>query len=172
MLSPDKFSVVGYTLEEANRIDRPTISYWQDAWRRLRKNPVAMVSLVVLGILMVMVIIGPNLRGYDYVSMNVSEKNLGSSAKYWFGTDYLGRDLFSRVWVGARVSMLVALVATALKLVVGTLYGAIMAHSAADHPGHDGSGQQYVCPVGGAEHDCLVLHSPAGAGYDQAAQGV
>ena len=64
MLSPDKFSVVGYTLEEANRIDRPTISYWQDAWRRLRKNPVAMVSLVVLGILMVMVIIGPNLRGY------------------------------------------------------------------------------------------------------------
>ena len=128
MLSPDKFSVVGYTLEEANRIDRPTISYWQDAWRRLRKNPVAMVSLVVLGILMVMVIIGPNLRGYDYVSMNVSEKNLGSSAKYWFGTDYLGRDLFSRVWVGARVSMLVALVATALKLVVGTLYGAIMAH--------------------------------------------
>ena len=128
MLTPDKFKVVGYTLEEANRIDRPTISYWQDAWRRLRKNPVAMASLFVLGVLVVMVIIGPNLRGYDYIAMNVPEKNQGSSAKYWFGTDYLGRDLFSRVWVGARVSMIIALVATALKLVFGTLYGAIMAH--------------------------------------------
>ena len=50
------------------------------------------------------------------------------SAKYWFGTDYLGRDLFSRVWMGARASIIIALVATALKLIVGTLYGAAMAH--------------------------------------------
>ena len=40
MLTADKFKRVGYTKEEAERIDRPTISYWQDAWRRLRKNPV------------------------------------------------------------------------------------------------------------------------------------
>lgn len=128
MLTADKFKVVGYSLEEANRIDRPTISYWQDAWRRLRKNPVAMVSLVLLIILTAMVIIGPYIRGYDYISMNVADKNLGCSSQYWFGTDYLGRDLFSRIWVGARVSMIVAIVATVLKLVVGTLYGAIMAH--------------------------------------------
>ena len=50
------------------------------------------------------------------------------SAKYWFGTDYLGRDLFSRVWMGARASIIIALVATALKLIVGSLYGAAMAH--------------------------------------------
>ena len=37
-LSPEKFKIIGYKEEEANRIDRPTISYWQDAWRRLRKN--------------------------------------------------------------------------------------------------------------------------------------
>ena len=41
-LTPDKFKVIGYSKDEANRIDRPTISYWQDAWRRLRKNRVAM----------------------------------------------------------------------------------------------------------------------------------
>lgn len=127
-LSPDMFETVGYTMEEANKIDRPTISYWQDAWRRLRKNPVAMAALVVLGLLVVLVIVGPHLRGYDYVSMNVMEKNQTASAKYWFGTDSLGRDLFSRVWVGARASILIALVATTLKLVVGTLYGAVMAH--------------------------------------------
>ena len=128
MYKPEDFQVVGYTLEEANRIDRPTISYWQDAWRRLRKNPVAMASLVVLVILIIMCIIGPYIRGYDFITKNVKMKNRGCSAEYWFGTDYLGRDLFSRVWMGARASIIIALGATALKLVVGTIYGAIMAH--------------------------------------------
>lgn len=127
-LTPDKFKIIGYSKEDANRIDRPTISYWQDAWRRLKKNPVAMASLIVLGLLVIMVIIGPLIRGYDYESMNVAEKNLGPSSKYWFGTDNLGRDLFSRIWVGARASLIIALVATALKLVFGTVYGALMAH--------------------------------------------
>ena len=128
MLTPDKFKVVGFSQEEANRIDRPTISYWQDAWRRLKKNPVAMASLGVLILMVIMVIIGPHIRGYDYITMNVIEKNQGASAKYWFGTDNMGRDLFSRVWVGARASILIALVATALKMIVGTIYGAVMAH--------------------------------------------
>ena len=127
-LSAEDFKVVGFTQEEANRIERPTISYWQDAWRRLKKNPIAMASLAVLAVLIVLAVIGPVIRGYDYVTMNVPEKNQGASAQYWWGTDALGRDLFSRVWVGARVSILVALVATVLKLVIGVLYGAAMAH--------------------------------------------
>ena len=56
MLTPDKFKVVGFSQEEANRIDRPTISHWQDAWRRLKKNPVAMASLGVLILMVIMVI--------------------------------------------------------------------------------------------------------------------
>lgn len=127
-LTPDKFKIIGFSQEDANRIDRPTISYWQDAWRRLKKNPVAMASMIVLGLLVIMVIVGPVMRGYDYETMNVAEKNLGPSSKYWFGTDNLGRDLFSRIWVGARASLVIALVATALKLVFGTVYGALMAH--------------------------------------------
>lgn len=128
MVSQEKFKIVGFSQEEANRIDRPTISYWQDAWRRLKKNPVAMVSLFVLVLMVIMVIVGPHIRGYDYLNMNIVDKNQGASAKYWFGTDNMGRDLFSRVWVGARASILIALVATALKMVVGTVYGAVMAH--------------------------------------------
>lgn len=127
-LTPDKFKIIGFSQEDANRIDRPIISYWQDAWRRLKKNPVAMASMIVLGLLVIMVIVGPIMRGYDYETMNVAEKNLGPSSKYWFGTDNLGRDLFSRIWVGARASLIIALVATALKLVFGTVYGALMAH--------------------------------------------
>ena len=65
MLKPEQFKIIGYSQEEANRIDRPTISYWQDAWRRLRKNPVAMASLFALGLLIILVIIGPHIRGYD-----------------------------------------------------------------------------------------------------------
>lgn len=127
-LSPEKFKIIGYKEEEANRIDRPTISYWQDAWRRLRKNPVAVASMIALVLLIIMVIAGPLIRGYDYTSMNVAKKNIGPCAQYWFGTDNLGRDLFSRVWAGARASLIIALVATALKLVFGTVYGALMAH--------------------------------------------
>lgn len=127
-LTPDKFKIIGYSKDEANRIDRPTISYWQDAWRRLRKNPVAMSALVVLCLLVIMVIVGPLIKRYDYETMNVSLKNLSPSSDYWFGTDNLGRDLFSRIWVGARASLIIALLATALKLVIGTVYGAVMAH--------------------------------------------
>ena len=127
-LTPDKFKIIGFSQEDANRIDRPTISYWQDAWKKKKKNPVAMASMIVLGLLVIMVIVGPIMRGYDYETMNVAEKNLGPSSKYWFGTDNLGRDLFSRIWVGARASLIIALVATALKLVFGTVYGALMAH--------------------------------------------
>ena len=78
-LTPDQFKVIGFTQEEANKIERPTISYWQDAWRRLRKNPVAMGALVVLGLLVIMVIIGPHIRGYDYINMNVVFQSLGGS---------------------------------------------------------------------------------------------
>ena len=95
---------------------------------RLRKNPVAVASMIALVLLIIMVIAGPLIRGYDYTSMNVAEKNIGPCAQYWFGTDNLGRDLFSRVWAGARASLIIALVATALKLVFGTVYGALMAH--------------------------------------------
>lgn len=127
-LNDNSFQMIGCVQEDVEYFHRPTISYWQDTWRRLRKNPVAMASLCVLIVFIIMVIIGPHIRGYDYINMNVSEKNKGCSSEYWFGTDRLGRDLFSRIWVGARASMIIALVATALKLGIGIFYGSVMAH--------------------------------------------
>lgn len=127
-LTKDQFKIIGYRKENVDRIDRPTISFWQDAWRRLRKNPVAMISLVVLGFLVVLIIVGPYIQNYDYISMNVPDKNMEPSGEHWFGTDSLGRDLFARVWVGARASILIAVIATVIKLIFGTAYGAIMAH--------------------------------------------
>ena len=128
MLSPDQFVIHGYKSDELNVIARPSVTYWQDAWRRLRKNPVAMVSLAVLVLMLAMVIAGPYLRGYDIYTMKIALKNKPMSSDYWFGTDNMGRDLFSRIWLGARVSVIVAIVATMLKMIVGTAYGAVMAH--------------------------------------------
>jgi oligopeptide transport system permease protein len=112
----------------ADNLVRENISYWKDAWRRLKKNPIAMASLFVLIILICLVIIGPKLRGLDYVLISANDKNLSPSSKYWFGTDGLGRDLFSRVWVGARISIVVALVATLVEVILGCIYGGIMAY--------------------------------------------
>ena len=123
MYKPEDFQVVGYTLEEANRIDRPTISYWQDAWRRLKKNPVAMASLVVLVLLIIMCIIGPYIRGYDFITKNVKMKNRGCSAEYWFGTDYLGRDTFTRIVYGARVSLSISFAGVFSGCLVGIILG-------------------------------------------------
>ncbi|MBP5153339.1 MAG: ABC transporter permease, partial [Lachnospiraceae bacterium] len=122
------FTPVAGTFAKSNALVRQPVSYWKDAWRRLRSNPVAMISLAVIVILIVLCVIGPWLRGYDYVTMVPLDKNQPSSARYWWGTDTLGRDLFSRVWAGARVSFAVAFSCTAIQVVFGSLYGGIMGY--------------------------------------------
>jgi oligopeptide transport system permease protein len=127
-VSEKSFQRVDTERFNSDAIARPTITYWQDAWRRLRKNPVALCSLFVLIIFLIMVIIGPNLRGYDYTVIVPKNKNLSPSTVNWFGTDNLGRDLFSRVWLGARASLVVAIVCALLQIIVGCAYGGIMAY--------------------------------------------
>ena len=127
-LTKERFKKVASDRFDKDVISRPTISYWGDAWRRLKKNPVAMFSLGLLIFCIIMTIIGPYIRGLDFISVNGVKKNLGPSSEFWFGSDSLGRDLFSRVWMGARVSIIVALVCTAIQIVVGCIYGGIMAY--------------------------------------------
>lgn len=127
-LTKNSFSRVEAGRFDSDVINRPTVTYWQDAWRRLKKNPIAMCSLVMLVLCTIMVIIGPYVRGLDFVSINATEKNIPPNSTYWFGTDSLGRDLFSRVWLGARASIIVALVCTGIQIVIGCAYGGIMAY--------------------------------------------
>lgn len=107
---------------------RPPVSYWGDAWRRFKGNPVAVVSLAALVFFLVMVVIGPSIGGFDLYATDSSALNAEPDAIHWFGTDALGRDLFARVWAGARVSLVVALACTAVQMVVGSLCGAAMAY--------------------------------------------
>lgn len=128
VISQNRFKRVEDGRLNSDLMVRPTLTYWQDAVRRLRKNPIALGSLIILFLFLVLVIIGPNLRGYDYTTIVAKNKNLPPSAAYWFGTDNLGRDLFSRVWLGARASLIVAIVCTLIQIVIGCAYGGIMAY--------------------------------------------
>ncbi len=103
----------------------PECSYWQDAWRRLKRNKSAMFGLVTLTLLIFMAIIGPLISHYTYYETQLSLKNSAPSATFWFGTDELGRDLFTRCWWGARISLFVGITASLVDLVIGVLFGAI-----------------------------------------------
>lgn len=124
-LTREKFKVVGIDKNKAEQIDRPNLTYWQDAWRRLRKNKVALSSLIILIVLILMCIIQPIISGDNYMVQNINDMNQGPSASHWFGTDNLGRDLFDRLWIGGRVSLIIAFVGTLIECVVGIIYGGV-----------------------------------------------
>lgn len=104
---------------------RPSTTFWKDAWRRLKKNHVAMASVAVLLLITLMAIFAPMFSPYDYATQDIFAVNKGPSAEHWFGTDTLGRDIFTRCWIGARVSLTIALVATIINVLIGILYGGI-----------------------------------------------
>jgi len=124
-LSKEKFQIIGCDNLDSEGILRPSMTYWQDAWRRLKKNKVAMVSLVLLGLMVLMTIIGPMIGKFEYQATNNDMLNMKPNSTYWFGTDTLGRDLFSRVWVGGRISITIGIVGAIVDTVVGTIYGGI-----------------------------------------------
>ncbi|MBP2071140.1 MULTISPECIES: ABC transporter permease [Thermoanaerobacterium] len=124
-ISKDKFEIIGANASESQSIVRPSISYWQDAWRRLKMNKVAMASLVFLIFLVLMAIFGPYMRPFDYAHQDLFNTNKPFSKVHWFGTDYLGRDLFVRVWMGARVSLFIGVTIAFLDAVIGVTYGGI-----------------------------------------------
>jgi peptide/nickel transport system permease protein len=105
-------------------------SLWRLAWRKLRRHRLAMVSLVVLVLLILTAIFAPYLAPYDPVAQ---PRGAGlralyfqpPSAQHWLGTDDLGRDVFSRLLYGARVSLLVGFLAAFSSVLLGTIMGAV-----------------------------------------------
>lgn len=127
-LKDKRFEFVDSSTLDSDLVVRPNISYWQDAWRRLKQNHVAMTALIVLIVIILMAIFSPMIRNMDYQTVVTENKNLSPNGKFWWGTDAMGRDLFTRVWVGTRISISVALIATVIDIVIGCLYGGIAAY--------------------------------------------
>ncbi|OBU15254.1 peptide ABC transporter permease [Photobacterium aquimaris] len=102
-------------------------SLWQDARSRFFRNKAAMVSLMILGLITLAVIFGPMVSQYafddtDWYALHAAP-SLGAEG-HFFGTDSLGRDLYTRTLVGGRISLMVGLLGALVAVVIGTLYGA------------------------------------------------
>lgn len=126
-ISKDKFQPAAKTTS-ADAIVRPSLNYWADAWRRLKKNKLAMFGLVTLIILSLLAIFGPLFTSNTYATQHLKEINLRPNAQYWLGTDDFGRDMWARIWWGTRISLMIGLIAAALDLIVGVIYGGISAY--------------------------------------------
>lgn len=126
-LSPEDFAPASND-RESEKISRESLSAWKDAWIRLKKNKVAMAALGAMIFLGVMAIIGPHLTGYDYFTNNLKNTNQPPSGEHWFGTDDFGRDMFTRTWMGARISLQVGIYAALIDVCIGVVYGGIMGY--------------------------------------------
>lgn len=124
-VTKDLFTFVGQDDAGAEKIYAPSISYWQDAWRRLKKNKVAMSCMIFIIILTLFAIFAPILSSQDHAAVSIGDMNQGPSAEHWFGTDNLGRDLWVRVWMGARVSLFIALIAAVIQSTIGIIIGGV-----------------------------------------------
>ena len=97
------------------------------AMRRFRKNWRALASIFILALVGTATLAVPWITAHDYRHMNFDYTGGPPSSTYWMGTDTLGRDLMSRVFIGGRISFAVGLLATAVTLVIGVGYGCISA---------------------------------------------
>lgn len=142
-LRPEDFLPASEEEKQSQVIMRESVSFWKDGMRRLRKNKVAMVSLVVIVLVMIFSFIVPMFYPYSYkdqikganslAPMEYSEQEqarIDAGEKVFphvFGTDKMGRDYAIRVMMGSRISLLVGLVATGIILIIGSAYGSIAA---------------------------------------------
>lgn len=124
-ITREKFELVPREEKQSNEIVRPSVTYWQDAWRRLKENKFAMAGLAVVILITLIAIFGPMMSKYNYYSQDFKIANQGPSAAHWFGTDNFGRDIFVRILYGARISLTVGYVVSILNFSIGVLYGGI-----------------------------------------------
>lgn len=119
--------MVRITRKEQENIvqDRKAVSYWADAWRRLKKNKIAIAALITIVLLILFAVVGPMLMPYTYDQQIRGEESMDPCLAHPFGTDNLGRDLLVRTMVGARISLLIGVVSAVLVLIIGSIYGAV-----------------------------------------------
>lgn len=112
---------------EKEHIAAPASGMLMDAWLRLRKNKAAVVSLFILILIILLAIFAPVFSSYSFKDTDYDLVFATPTKDHIFGADQFGRDLWVRTWMGTRISLMIALVAAILDLVVGVSYGAISA---------------------------------------------
>lgn len=127
-----EFTKVGTDEAGMEVIARPSISFWKDAFNRLRKSKVAIFCFAILVLLILGSVILPAICPFNFSQQNVAYSNQPpmwvdnvNQKVHIFGTDTLGRDIWVRVWMGARVSLTVAFAVALIDCIVGIIYGGI-----------------------------------------------
>lgn len=105
--------------------DDTVISPWREAFWQLKKNKLAVFGAFIIIFFVLVAIIAPFIAPYGYDQLHAGERLTGPSAQNWFGTDDLGRDIFTRIVYGARISLFVGFFSVTGALVMGTLLGVI-----------------------------------------------
>ena len=142
-LSPEDFLPASKEEKESLVVMRQSVSFWQDGLRRLLKNKVALASLAVFFVILILAFIVPIFYPYNYaIQLKGSERlmpmqySAGELARiaagekvfpHILGTDSLGRDYAIRVMMGARISLIVGLLASFIVLIIGSIYGSVAA---------------------------------------------
>lgn len=104
---------------------KENLSYWGGVFHRLRKNHMAMVSLYILTVIVLACIVVPLVSPFSMEVTDLSRVELAPNSVNWLGTDKIGRDLFTRLFYGGRISLGIALVVTAIQCIVGIAIGSI-----------------------------------------------
>ena len=124
-LNRDMFVIKGKDAKRMESISRPSLSFWQDAWRRLKKNRSAIVGLIIIVLYAVLAIFAPMFSKYTFSEMDIEAIHSLPSAAHWLGCDSTGRDQWVRIWMGARVSLSIGLISALVNMCVGAVIGGL-----------------------------------------------
>lgn len=127
-LSPSDFEPVIRTKKKL-QTTRVSIGFWEDVRRRFKRSKRAIFSCAVLGLIILICSFGPILSGRSADDGTLKEKNLSPSFSHFFGTDELGRDIFTRVCKGGQVSLIIAIIGAVIDMSIGLIYGGISAYA-------------------------------------------
>ena len=129
----DLFDFASFDELESEHIAAPRYSYWKSVWRTFFKNKLTVAVAVLLVILIAFSLIQPSISGYNPTNApninNAEMKFLKPSAEHIFGTDNIGDEVFDVVWAGARNSIIISFVCTAIDMVLGIAIGAVWGFS-------------------------------------------
>ena len=123
-LAPEQFEVVGAKTSDSDVLNKKQVSFWKEVWYSFSHNKLALVGIVILTVIALLAIFAPIFSSWNYEE-STGLYNTPPSKEHWFGTDDLARDLFVRVWMGARISLFIGLAAAIIDLIIGVLWGSI-----------------------------------------------
>ena len=125
IIDSSSFELLSSEEKKIEVIVRPSIGYWKDAWRRLKANKMALISLIAIIVVILAAFLYPLFSEFAYNENNLEMSNIAPNATHWFGTDHLGRDILVRVMYGARYSLIIGISAAVINIIIGVVYGGI-----------------------------------------------